>query len=191
MGGISRQVLYVVRHCQAQGQEPSDPLTEQGKAQAEALCAFLARFDVERIVSSPFVRALESIRPLSARLGIPVEVDPRLQERTLSTVPLPDWYGQLCASCQDLDMAIGSGESSRAAMQRASAAVADVLSHPARRTVVVTHGNLMALMLKTFDDSVGFGLWERLTYPDVYTLTVRGEQSAIERVWTSAQWALL
>jgi 2,3-bisphosphoglycerate-dependent phosphoglycerate mutase len=177
------KVLYVVRHCQAEGQEPSASLTERGQQQAEALCAFLADFDVQRIVSSPFARAIESIRPLSVRLGIPVETDQRLVERMLSTVPLADWREQLRVSFQDLDLIIGGGESSRAAMQRARAAVADILGHPAERTVAVTHGNLMALMLKTFDDRIGFELWERLTYPDVYAVTVRGAQRTIRRVW--------
>jgi 2,3-bisphosphoglycerate-dependent phosphoglycerate mutase len=177
------KVLYVVRHCQAEGQEPSASLTERGKQQAEALCAFLTDFDVNRIVSSPFARAIESIRPLSVRLGIPVETDQRLVERTLSTVPLADWREQLRVSFQDLDRGIGGGESSQVAMQRASAVLADILSHPAEHTVVVTHGNLMALMLKTFDDSIGFDLWERLTYPDVYAVAVLGTQRTIRRVW--------
>jgi 2,3-bisphosphoglycerate-dependent phosphoglycerate mutase len=177
------KVLYVVRHCHADGQEPSASLTERGRQQAEALCAFLADFDVQRIVSSPFARAIESIRPLSVRLDIPVETDQQLVERTLSTVLLADWREQLRVSFQDLDRIIGGGESSRAAMQRARASVADILGHPAERTVVVTHGNLMALMLKTFDDSIGFDLWERLTYPDVYAVTVRGAQRTIRRVW--------
>ena len=157
------RVLYVVRHCQAEGQEPSAPLTERGRRQAEALCTFLVRLNVNRIVSSPFARAIESIRPLSVRLGIPVETDQRLEERTLSTVPLADWRERLRASFRDLDMVTHGGESSRAAMQRARAAVADILGHPAEHTVVVTHGNLMTLMLKTFDDRIGFELWERLT----------------------------
>jgi len=176
--------LYIVRHCEAAGQEPSAPLTERGKGQAKALCAFLARFDVERIVSSPFVRAIESIKPLGARLGIAPETDPRLVERTLSAVPIADWRERLRDSFQDLDLVIEGGESSRVAMERARNAVADVLGHPAHRTVIVTHGNLMALMLKTFEDSIGFELWERLTYPDVYSVTVSETHSAVQRIWT-------
>jgi 2,3-bisphosphoglycerate-dependent phosphoglycerate mutase len=120
---------------------------------------------------------------LSARLGVDVKIDQRLVERTLSTVPLADWREQLRMSFQNLDRIIGGGESSQAAMQRASAALADILGHPAKRTVVVTHGNLMALMLKTFDDRIGFELWERLTYPDVYAVTVLGAQRTIRRAW--------
>ena len=177
------KVLYIVRHCEPAGQEPSAPLTERGKGQAETLCAFLAQRDVERIVSSPFVRALESIQPLGACLSIDVEIDPRLVERTLSVVPISDWRERLRDSFQDLDLAIQDGESSRAAMERARSAVADALDHPAHRTVVVTHGNLMALMLKTFEETIGFELWERLTYPDVYAVTVSETHSAVQRIW--------
>lgn len=177
------KVLYVVRHCQAEGQEPAASLTERGRCQAEALCTFLVRLNVNRIVSSPFARAVESIRPLSVRLGIPVETDQRLVERTLSTVPLADWREQPRTSFQDLDRVIGGGESSRAAMQRASAVLADILGHPAKRTVVVTQGNLMALMLKTFDGRIGFDLWERLTCPDVYAVKVKRAKSVIQRIW--------
>jgi len=120
---------------------------------------------------------------LSARLGIPVETDQQLVERTLSTVPLADWRERLQASFRDLDMVTHGGESSQAAIQRARAAVADILGHPAEHTVVVTHGNLMTLMLKTFDDRIGFELWERLTYPDVYAVTVPEAQRTIRRVW--------
>ena len=83
--------MYLVRHCQPEGQEPSAALTEEGIAQAARLCAFLSDLPVERIVSSPYARALESIAPLGERLGIEVEVDGRLAERVLSTVPLPSW----------------------------------------------------------------------------------------------------
>ena len=180
------KILYVVRHCQAEGQAPPAGLTERGKRQADALCDFLAQLDVERIVCSSFVRALESIHPLGVRLGIPIEIDQRLVERTLSTMSLPDWRERLRASFHDLDLVIGGGggESSRAAMQRASAVVAEVMRHPAQRTAIVTHGNLMALMLKTFDDSIGFELWERLTYPDVYAVTAKGSHRTIHRIWT-------
>ena len=181
--GCGPKVLHIVRHCEPAGQEPFAPLSERGKRQAETLCAFLARFDIERIVSSPFVRALESIQPLGACLGIGVETDLRLVERTLSAVPIADWRERLRESFQDLDLVIEDGESSQVAMERARNAVADVLDHPAHQTVVVTHGNLMALMLKTFEDSIGFELWERLTYPDVYSVTVSETYSAVERIW--------
>ena len=63
------QVLYLVRHCQATGQEPDAPLTELGKQQAIALADWLSEVPIGRIISSPFIRAYQSAIPLSERLG--------------------------------------------------------------------------------------------------------------------------
>ena len=37
---------------------------------------------------------------------------------------------------------------------------------------IVTHGNLLALLLRHFDGRVGFAAWEALTNPDVYRVTL-------------------
>jgi 2,3-bisphosphoglycerate-dependent phosphoglycerate mutase len=55
-------------------------------------------------------------------------------------------------------------------MQRAVAVVADIQAHSAQTTLVVTHGNLMALLLKHFDDAIGFAEWSALSNPDVYRI---------------------
>jgi phosphohistidine phosphatase SixA len=52
-------VLYLVRHCQATGQEPDAPLTQLGQQQALVLADWLGEAQIERIVSSPFVRAYQ------------------------------------------------------------------------------------------------------------------------------------
>jgi 2,3-bisphosphoglycerate-dependent phosphoglycerate mutase len=96
------QILYLVRHCQATGQEPDAPLTERGKQQAIVLADWLGAVSIERIISSPFVRAYQSVVPLSDRLGLTIEVDERLVERVLSPVPLNDWQQKLAETFVDL-----------------------------------------------------------------------------------------
>ncbi|PSB05434.1 hypothetical protein C7B62_25205 [Pleurocapsa sp. CCALA 161] len=55
-------MLYLVRHCQATGQEPDAPLTEIGQQQAITLAGWLSGVSIGRIISSPFVRAYQSMR---------------------------------------------------------------------------------------------------------------------------------
>jgi broad specificity phosphatase PhoE len=54
------------------------PLSDQGRREAEALAARLAGVRIDRIVSSPMTRALETAQVLAR--GRPVEVDDRLRE---------------------------------------------------------------------------------------------------------------
>jgi 2,3-bisphosphoglycerate-dependent phosphoglycerate mutase len=171
--------LYVVRHCQATGQAPEAPLTPEGRQQAERLADFLADKGADCLVSSPFVRAQATIAPLAARLGLKVAVDDRLGERVLAGGELPDWRAKLEQTFADLDLALPGGESSRTAMARAAAAVDAVLATGARCAVIVTHGNLMALLLKRFDDRIGFAHWAALTNPDVFVI----ESNRVERIW--------
>jgi 2,3-bisphosphoglycerate-dependent phosphoglycerate mutase len=164
------KVLYLVRHCQAVGQHPQAPLSSEGLTQARALADRLAGGGIDRIVSSPFLRAVQSIAPLAERLGLPIETDARLREHLLSASDLPDWQDALQASFQDPDLCFEGGESSRAATDRVVAAVEEILAHAPRTTVVVTHGKLLTLQLRHFDPRVGFAEWQALRNPDVFCL---------------------
>lgn len=154
--------LLLVRHARATGQEPHAPLTPDGEAAAQALASSLAGLGVTRIVSSPWVRAAATARPLADRLGLPVTTDERLTERMLSGASRADWRERLRDSFADDTLCLPGGESGAAARARIQAALADARD-PAGVTVVVTHGNLLALAL-----GLGFGDWAALRNPDVW-----------------------
>lgn len=82
-----------------------------------------------------------------------------------------------------MDLSFQGGESSREAMNRAIEVVEEILKSDIQNTILVTHGNLMALLLKHFDDQFGFETWANLTNPDVYLLTEKDHQYEIQRVW--------
>lgn len=103
--------IYVIRHCLAQGQSLDAPLTQKGIEQANSLAEFFKDLKIDRIVSSPFLRAIQSIEPLSSRESMKIEVDERLSERLLSTRDFPDWYEKLQATFVDMDLKYDDGES--------------------------------------------------------------------------------
>jgi 2,3-bisphosphoglycerate-dependent phosphoglycerate mutase len=165
-------VLYLVRHCQATGQDPDAPLTETGQQQAMALADWLGEARITRIISSPYVRAYQSVIPLAKRLGLTIEVDDRLIERVLCSTPLNDWREKLAETFADLDLSFAGGESSRVAMSRGIAVVDEVIRHAESSVAIVTHGNLMALILKLFDEQIGYTEWANLRNPDVYQIQI-------------------
>jgi 2,3-bisphosphoglycerate-dependent phosphoglycerate mutase len=57
------------------------------------------------------------------------------------------------------------------------------MAHPASTTLLVTHGNLMTLLLKRFDDRIGCPEWQQLTNPDIYRITRAGSRIDIARFW--------
>jgi len=175
--------LFLIRHCQATGQHPDAELTSEGKEQAQALAEFLGELGIQRIISSSFRRAVESAAPLAERLGVQIELEPLLTERELGTVPGTDWMSALESSFDNLDLCFPGGESATAAMNRGRAVVDRVLSGKSLPVAVCTHGNLLALLARSFDSSLGFEFWKNLSNPDVFALSRTGDTFRIERLW--------
>lgn len=79
--------IYIARHGETtwnavgryQGRLET-PLSPLGQAQAQALAAALQEQNVERIISSPLSRCMQTAVPLSVKIGIPIEREPLLSE---------------------------------------------------------------------------------------------------------------
>ena len=76
----------IVRHAAAGDREDWDgddfhrPLDAKGRRQAAELVELLRPFGVRRVVSSPYVRCVQTVEPLAAALGLRLEQDDRLAE---------------------------------------------------------------------------------------------------------------
>lgn len=81
-------MLYLVRHAKAgERREWGDddrlrPLVDAGRRQAGALADRLQPLATGTLVSSPYVRCVQTLEPLADRLGTTVAVDERLAEDT-------------------------------------------------------------------------------------------------------------
>ncbi|MFF2886284.1 histidine phosphatase family protein [Paenibacillus sp. NPDC057967] len=93
---------------------------------------------------------------MADKLGIEIVLEERLSERVLSGKNHPEWRDRLLQTYEDLDLCYEGGESSNAAMGRAISVVKEVLNSQNSNIVVVSHGNLISLMLKYFDHRIGF-----------------------------------
>ncbi|EZH65727.1 phosphoglycerate mutase [Bacillaceae bacterium JMAK1] len=175
--------IYIVRHCEAQGQPPESQLTKQGFMQAEYLYEFFSKTSIDRIISSPYLRAIQSVKPISEKTKIKIEIDKRLSERTLSTMDLPDWLEKLKATFADLELKFEGGESSKEAMNRIVDVIDEVFKNESENTIIVTHGNLMSLLLKSYDNNFDFNCWKRLSNPDVFVLSYINNEVTMERLW--------
>lgn len=82
-----RTVVHVMRHGEVHNPEgvlygrlPDYHLSERGRAQAEAVAAWLAKRDIVYVVASPLERAQETAAPIAAEHGLSIDVDNSLIE---------------------------------------------------------------------------------------------------------------
>ena len=176
--------LLLVRHCEATGQEPGAPLTPRGVRESWALADFLAAYPVDAIVTSAYLRARQTADPLAELRRLETVVDPRLNERNLSPSPIENWQQVLRDSFANLDLRAPGGESANDVLRRAWPALAALLCSTCDLPVVVTHGNLLALVLHSVDPAFGYAGWERLSNPDVYELNLADDGAKVfRRLW--------
>ena len=173
------KTIYLIRHCAATGQAPGAELSEIGRQQAKDLAIFFEDKEIDHVISSPYIRAQHSIEPTALSKNLSLQIDDRLSERTLSTSDLPDWLDLLEQTFSDFDLTLTGGESSREATVRAL----EVVIEAPDNTALVTHGNLMSLILKHFDESIGFHEWKSLSNPDVYRISIEKDGGVFERLW--------
>ena len=78
--------LYLIRHTTAgdrsrwRGRDEDRSLTKKGWREADAVASSLADAGIERIVSSPFERCVQSVKPLSKLIKAPIETSTLLGE---------------------------------------------------------------------------------------------------------------
>lgn len=158
--------LWLVRHGQTdwnlegrwQGQAPHAPtLNTTGRAQAALIAQNLAGQSFAALYSSDLARAVETAESISARIGLPVTIEPRLREVNLGV-----WEGmrsdelalvfasELRARETDPVHARppGGGETAAEVANRLRAAADDLAArHPNEDVVLVSHGLALAALL--------------------------------------------
>ena len=78
--------IHLVRHAKAKNrltwEEPDHlrPLTKRGRREADAIAERLGEEPLTRLVSSPFVRCLQTLEPLAVALDLAIETTDLLAE---------------------------------------------------------------------------------------------------------------
>jgi probable phosphoglycerate mutase len=151
--------LLLIRHALpvridgADGDGPADPdLSEQGRAQADALGEWLAGEAIDEIWSSPMRRARQTSAPVEAALGLEAIVDAGLREFDAEEphyIPMEELKGSDDPRWKELVARLGSPEQ-YAFRDEASAAIERIVAANAGRTVaVVCHGGVINAYLST------------------------------------------
>jgi broad specificity phosphatase PhoE len=171
---MSEASLLLIRHAESswnaagrwQG-HGDPPLSDRGRAQANALARELACETIDVLVSSDLRRAAETAAIVGQARGLQPELNPRLRE-----LDLGDWEGLTSDQIErtagdalrrlndgDLDVRPGGGENLRELEQRAFSVVTELVdAHLGRRLAIVTHlGVIRALLGKSCGSVRGAG----------------------------------
>jgi probable phosphomutase (TIGR03848 family) len=157
-------VLVLVRHgltsvtgTRLTGWQPGFPLSDAGRAQADALADRLAPLAIQAIYSSPLERCRQTAEPLGRRLRLAIRVRPDLGE-----VRFGAWTGRSLAQLRRTrlwrlvqltpsNVRFPDGESFLEVQERAVTELLRIAdAHPKGLAVVVSHADVIKLALAHF-----------------------------------------
>lgn len=157
--------VYFVRHARPELSnhgEASRGLSEEGLAGAQQVADFLQDKGVDAVLSSPYRRAVDTLRPFAERAGLNIVIVDDFRERSIGEW-IPDFDAFVKAQWADRDYALPGGESLRQAQARSLAAVDNVLKDYAGKTVAIgTHGTVLSTIIDHYDPTFGYSGFVRI-----------------------------
>lgn len=184
--------IYMVRHGDSPKgvglDERMRELSAKGMADAHKVMGVLAQEGIGYFYSSPYTRAVQTIEALAEAMGCSLVMKEDLREMRFmeGNRPLLDkeLHPYLQHMFADPDFALTGGESARMCTQRAVRVLRQILSnHKGERIAIGTHGAVMTLMMKYWDERYGLDFVLHTSKPDIYKLEFREEQLLqVERI---------
>ena len=153
--------LYFVRHGESNSNAdgvsrgPASILTERGEREAELVAERIARIGVDAIVASPYIRTRATAKPISEKLGLPVEENELLTEwrtpsshvnRSRKDPDIREERTAILGQFGITDYVHSDEETFTDFKSRALAAMESLRAHPADRLCVVTHGIFLRML---------------------------------------------
>lgn len=181
-------ILYFVRHAESpyeEGRERTRGLSRQGLADALAVKDRLLGEGIDLYISSPYERAVRTIRDAADSAGREIIIEEDLREREIGQIGHLSFQEAKQRVYGDAAFAFPGGESSMEARHRAAQVVRKLLDeHAGKRIVIGTHGDIMTLTLGEFDLRFDYAFWESTSMPDIYKTEWEGETlRQVTRMW--------
>ncbi|BCG60761.1 histidine phosphatase family protein [Paenibacillus sp. URB8-2] len=189
---IIRTLLYFVRHAESPfftGMEQSRGLSEKGKLDAGKVKDVLLNEHIDVLISSPYERAILTIKDLAIELNMDIRLEEGLRERQLTgkghEITKEQFFESKRRVYEDRNYSFPGGESSKQAQERAISILNKILEEfKGKRIAIGTHGDIMTLMMNYFDPTYDFAFWKSTTMPDIYKLEFEENKlKHVTRLW--------
>lgn len=158
--------LYFVRHAQPNYENHDDLTRELSPKGLQDRCLvhnLLADVPVDAVLSSPFMRAVDTVAPLAESRGLPIRTVDDLRERRVDSCWIEDFNAFAKAQWTDFDYRLSDGESLRQVQERCVAALEDILREYAGQTVVIgSHGTALSCIINHYAPAFGYDEFQRI-----------------------------
>lgn len=152
--------IYFVRHAEPDYTNHNDmerPLTQKGKEDREKVTHFLHDKNIDIVLSSPYKRAVDTVKEFADSCGHLIITVEGFRERKVDSGWIEDFNKFTKMQWDDFDYKLSDGECLREVQKRNIDALMQVLrDHRDNNIVIGSHGTALSTMINYFDPTYGY-----------------------------------
>ena len=174
--------VYFVRHAEPDYKNHNDmerPLTLKGKEDSKLVTDYLKEKEIEIVLSSPYVRAVQTVKDFADSYGHTITTDSDFRERKIDSDWIEDFNRFAEQQWKDFDYKLSDGESLREVQIRNVDALRQVIKeYPDKNIVIGSHGTALSTIINYFEPSFGFSHFQKIRtiMPWIVKFTFQGDE---------------
>lgn len=158
--------IYFVRHAEPNFNNHNDferELSEKGLNDTKLVTDFLSDKSIEIILSSPYKRAVDTVRPFADNENLPVHTIDGFRERKVDNIWIEDFNSFVKKQWQDFSYKLSDGESLNEVQARNINALKTVLDKYKNKNIIVgSHGTALSTVINYYYPSFSCSDFEKI-----------------------------
>lgn len=169
--------VYFIRHAEPNYENHDDlsrELSPKGLQSSKELVNSFAGIQIDAFYSSPYLRAVDTIKPLADSRGRSIHLIPDFRERKITDHWIEDFTGFTEKQWADFHYHLPGGESLFMVQERNIRALEDLLqAHPDQTILIGTHGTALSTIINYYKPDFQLADFHRIK--GVFPWIVEGE----------------
>jgi len=159
-------ILYFVRHAEPDYTNHNDmerPLTDKGRADSKRVTKFLQNKNIDAVLSSPYRRAVDTVRDLANNINQEIIIIDDFRERRVDNCWIDDFNQFTKLQWSDFNFKLSDGECLQEVQYRNIKALKHVLQMYSDKNIVIgSHGTALSTIINYYNPLFGYEEFQRI-----------------------------
>ena len=159
--------VFFVRHAEPNYENHDDRIRElspRGMEDRKKVTAFLADKNIDIVISSPYKRAVDTVKDFADKNGMVVKIVEDFKERKVDSGWIEDFTSFSQKQWSDFSFKLSDGECLKEVQDRNISALNNVLEQYSGKNIVVgSHGTALSTIINFYDKSFGYDDFENIS----------------------------
>lgn len=179
-------IVYFIRHAEPNYKNYNDALrelTQKGLEDRKLVTKFLSNKNIDVILSSPYKRSIDTVKPFAEKYNFEIEVIDDFRERKVDSIWIEDFTTFCIQQWSDFSYKLSDGETLGEVQKRNIIALKNVIKkYPDKNIVIGSHGTAMSTIINYFDNTFGYVDFEKIKGLMPWVIKLIFDKDALQQI---------